>query len=100
MDKIKSARNYIIIGVVVVACFAVLFLISILRQYGKNSQVSYIGVDTDTFKPLHLKRENFVFSVGTCIPPKGYDFLEAIKRLYAKPDSLEPEGEKEDAESI
>ena len=34
MDKIKSARNYIIIGVVVVACFAVLFLISILRQYG------------------------------------------------------------------
>lgn len=48
---------------------------NILRQYGKNAYVSYIGVDTKMFKPLNLKRDNFVMSVGTCIPPKGYDFL-------------------------
>ena len=48
---------------------------SILKQYGKNAYVSYIGVDTTKFKPLDLERENFVLSVGTCIPPKGYDFL-------------------------
>ncbi|MCD7781510.1 MAG: glycosyltransferase [Methanosphaera sp.] len=48
---------------------------NILRQYGKNAYVSYIGVDTKIFKPLNLERDNFVLSVGTCIPPKGYDFL-------------------------
>ena len=48
---------------------------NILRQYGKNAHVSYIGLDTKIFKPLNLERDNFVLSVGTCIPPKGYDFL-------------------------
>ena len=48
---------------------------SILRQYAKNAYVSYIGVDTEMFVPLNLKRDNYVLSVGTCIPPKGYDFL-------------------------
>ncbi len=48
---------------------------SILKQYGKNARVSYIGVDTRIFRPLGLPRDKFVLSVGTCIPPKGYDFL-------------------------
>ncbi len=48
---------------------------SILRQYGKNSRVSYIGVDTTKFHPMKLQRQKFLLSVGTCIPPKGYDFL-------------------------
>ena len=48
---------------------------SILRSYGLNSYVSYLGVDVELFKPLELPREDFVLSVGTCIPPKGYDFI-------------------------
>lgn len=48
---------------------------SILRQYGKNAYVSYIGLDRDKFQNFNLKREDYVLSVGTCIPPKGYDFL-------------------------
>jgi len=48
---------------------------SILRSYGLNSYVSYLGVDVELFKPLGLPREDFVLSVGTCIPPKGYDFI-------------------------
>ncbi len=62
---------------------------SILRQYGKNAYVSYIGVDTKMFKPLNLKRDNFVLSVGTCIPPKGYDFL--IKSIAHIPKEERPE---------
>jgi len=48
---------------------------SVLRSYGLNSYVSYLGVDVDIFQPLDLPREDFVLSVGTCIPPKGYDFI-------------------------
>ena len=48
---------------------------NILRQYGKNSTVSYIGVDNQMFTPLNLERDNYILSVGTCIPPKGYDFI-------------------------
>ncbi len=62
---------------------------AILRQYGKNSEVCYIGVDIALFKPLHLKRQNFVLSVGTCIPPKGYDFL--IKSISHIPKEERPE---------
>lgn len=61
---------------------------NILRQYGKNAYVSYIGVDTSMFKPYNLERENFVLSVGTCIPPKGYDFL--IKAIAHIPENQRP----------
>ncbi|MBE6488554.1 MAG: glycosyltransferase family 4 protein [Methanosphaera stadtmanae] len=61
---------------------------NILRQYGKNSYVSYIGVDTEKFHPLNLRRENVVLSVGTCIPPKGFDFL--IKSIAQIPKATRP----------
>ncbi|AEG17956.1 glycosyltransferase family 4 protein [Methanobacterium paludis] len=52
---------------------------SLLRNYGLDSFVSYLGVDTELFKPLKTSetksKENFVMSVGTCKPAKGYDFL-------------------------
>ena len=62
---------------------------NILRQYGKNSYVSYIGVDSEMFSPLNLERDNFVLSVGTCIPPKGYDFL--IRSIANIPKDIRPE---------
>jgi len=48
---------------------------SILRSYGRNSFVSYLGVDTDIFKPLGLPKEDFVLSVGSLGPRKGFDFI-------------------------
>ena len=47
---------------------------AILRAYGLNAYVSYLGVDTDIFRPLNLARENFVLSVGACWLHKGHDF--------------------------
>lgn len=48
---------------------------SLLRTYGLNSFVSYLGVDTELFKPLDIPKKDYVMSVGTCNPSKGYDFL-------------------------
>jgi glycosyltransferase involved in cell wall biosynthesis len=52
---------------------------SILKSYGINSFVSYLGVDIELFRPLNIPKKDFVLSVGTCIPPKGYEFI--IKSL-------------------
>lgn len=48
---------------------------SILRVYGLNSYVSYLGIDTDLFKHIEVPEEDFVLSVGSCRPSKGYDFI-------------------------
>jgi glycosyltransferase involved in cell wall biosynthesis len=57
---------------------------TILRAYGLNSFVSYLGVDTDLFRPLSLPRENFVLSVGACLPYKGFDFVIRALSLIDK----------------
>lgn len=62
---------------------------SILRSYGLNSFVSYLGVDTDLFKPIPgIKKENFVLSVGSCHPIKGFDFI--IKSLALIDPEIRP----------
>jgi glycosyltransferase involved in cell wall biosynthesis len=48
---------------------------SILRSYGLNSFVSYLGVDNEIFKPLGIPKEDFVLSVGSLNPTKGFDFI-------------------------
>ena len=48
---------------------------SVLRSYGLDSRVSYLGVDTGVFKPSGVPREGFVLSIGACSPRKGFDFL-------------------------
>lgn len=49
---------------------------SILRVYGVNSFVSYLGIETGLFHPIkEISEEDFVLSVGTCRPSKGYDFI-------------------------
>ena len=48
---------------------------SILRMYGINSHVSYLGVDNEMFKPLDVSKEEFILSVGTFTPEKGHGFL-------------------------
>jgi glycosyltransferase involved in cell wall biosynthesis len=51
----------------------------ILRSYGLNSFVSHLGLDTTLFKQIDMPKENFVLSVGQCVPEKGFDFI--IKSL-------------------
>jgi glycosyltransferase involved in cell wall biosynthesis len=48
---------------------------SILRMYGINSHVSYLGVDPGMFKPLEVSKESYILSVGTFTPEKGHGFL-------------------------
>jgi glycosyltransferase involved in cell wall biosynthesis len=62
---------------------------SILRVYGVNSYVSYLGIDTDLFQPQQVSEENFVLSVGSCRPSKGYDFL--IRSLALINAEIRPE---------
>lgn len=61
---------------------------NILNAYGKRAEVCYLGVDASVFRPLGLKREAFVISVGAVAPLKGYDFL--IESLGAIKDSERP----------
>jgi len=48
---------------------------SILKSYGLNSFISYLGIDTKIFKHLDVPKENFVLSVGNCSPAKGFNFI-------------------------
>jgi len=58
---------------------------SILRSYGRNSFVSYLGVDTEIFKPLGIPNEDFVLSVGRLVPSKGFDFIvRSLGTIHAK----------------
>ncbi len=61
---------------------------AILRSYGLNSFVSYLGVESDIFKPLETPKENFVLSVGSCFPAKGFDFI--VKSLVRVPPKMRP----------
>jgi glycosyltransferase involved in cell wall biosynthesis len=61
---------------------------SILRVYGFNSYVSYLGIDNELFKPTEIPREDFVLSVGTVTPTKGYDFI--IKSLGLIEEEIRP----------
>ncbi len=61
----------------------------IFKMYGINTKVSYLGVDNRLFKPIDTIRENFVLSVGQCIPEKGFDFiLKSLSKisLDSRPD--------------
>ncbi|MEN6551686.1 MAG: glycosyltransferase family 4 protein [Methanobacterium sp.] len=62
---------------------------TILRTYGVNSYVSYLGIETDLFKPDDVRKENFVLSVGQCLPEKGYEFI--LKSLSKIDVEIRPE---------
>lgn len=61
---------------------------SIMRAYGLNSFVSYLGVDTTLFRPMGLSRERFVLTVGGCTPTKGFDFI--VRSLSRVGSSIRP----------
>lgn len=61
---------------------------NILRTYGINSFVCYLGVDNQTFRPLMIEKEDFVISVGQMVPSKGYDFV--VRALAHIPTKVRP----------
>jgi len=52
---------------------------SILRAYGVDAKVCYLGVDADKFVALNLPRENYVVGLGAFVKLKNVEF--AIRAL-------------------
>lgn len=61
---------------------------SILRAYGMDARVCYLGVDAEKFSPTGAPRENFVLGVGSITPSKGID--RAIRALATIPKAQRP----------
>jgi len=57
---------------------------SVLRAYGLDSQVSYMGVDTELFQDRGREREGFVVGVGAFAPAKNIEL--AIRAIGAIPE--------------
>jgi glycosyltransferase involved in cell wall biosynthesis len=55
---------------------------SLLRVYGLDSQVCYMGVDANLFVNHRYNRENFVVGVGQLSPHKNVEFvIKALSKL-------------------
>ena len=55
---------------------------SLLRAYGLDSTVCYLGVDTQLFVNHRYPRENFVVSVGQLSPNKNVEFvIKAVAKI-------------------
>ncbi len=55
---------------------------ALLRAYGMNSRLCYLGIDPDLFEFKNLPRENFVIGVGTIGPSKNIKLaVEAVGRV-------------------
>jgi glycosyltransferase involved in cell wall biosynthesis len=61
----------------------------ILKNYGIEAHVSYLGVDNKLFNSKEISKENFVLSVGQCIPEKGFGFI--LKSLAKINIDIRPE---------
>lgn len=48
---------------------------SVLRSFGIDSKVCYLGIDTNQFANKNQVRESFVVSLGAIIPSKNVEFL-------------------------
>lgn len=60
----------------------------IYKSIGLFAKVNYLGINTKLFEPKGIKRENFVFALGTLIGNKGYNFM--IESLAYLPPKIRP----------
>jgi len=62
---------------------------TVLRTYGLDARVCYLGIDTKKFVNQHQSRENFMVGVGVIDPPKNIRFvIEAVGKMRAPRPSL------------
>ncbi|MFA6450385.1 MAG: glycosyltransferase family 4 protein [bacterium] len=55
---------------------------AIKKAYGIEGRVCYLSVDSGKFKPLGIKRENIILTVGRLDPKKGHSFLiESLSKV-------------------
>lgn len=57
---------------------------SVLRAYGRDAKVCYLGIDTALFRNQRRRRENFVVGLGAFLAAKGIDL--AIKSIAKLPE--------------
>lgn len=58
---------------------------SVLRAYGRDARVCYLGIDTRLFFPTGVPRERFVVGLGAMNASKGVDLAIAAVALLAEP---------------
>jgi len=58
---------------------------SVLRAYGVEARVCYLGVDTTLFRNLNLERDPFIVGVGSLDPIKHIDLAINAVALLPKP---------------
>ena len=57
---------------------------SVLRAYGLDSDVCYLGIDTGHFVPQHLPQEDYAVGFGSITPEKNLRFcIEAVAETAA-----------------
>ncbi len=56
---------------------------SVLRAYGLEASVCYLGVDTNRFRDFGLAREHLAIGIGAIVPPKAIE--RAIEALRGSP---------------
>lgn len=57
---------------------------SVLRAYGLDAEVCYLGIDTDVFREFDLPREDLVVGIGAFVPEKNIEFvIKAVGKLSA-----------------
>jgi len=61
---------------------------SVLRAYGVDAKVCYLGVDTTLFRNLGLERERFIVGLGSFDSTKGIDL--AVKAVALLPEPRPP----------
>lgn len=61
---------------------------NILRVFGLNSKVSYLGVNTEEFFVQNLPRKNIILSVGSVSITKGFEFI--IKSIAKVDKNIRP----------
>jgi glycosyltransferase involved in cell wall biosynthesis len=62
---------------------------SILRVYGREAMVCYLGIDTDAFRPTGAPKERYAIGLGTFGPHKGIDI--AIRALATMEPAVRPD---------
>jgi glycosyltransferase involved in cell wall biosynthesis len=58
---------------------------SVVRTYGLNARVAYLGVDTTSFRELGLPRQDFVVGVGSITRNKGLELAIECVAAIAEP---------------